>query len=51
MKPFVKKVSEKEQITCQFGKEDCWELATIYIEGGFYCKKHGDKVLEILKKL
>jgi hypothetical protein len=47
--PIIYQVDKDEFITCDY-KDECFEIATWYVEGGFYCEKHKEVVLNLLKK-
>lgn len=48
MKIIVKRQAQWYQ--CEWEKgEDCFKDAKWYVEGGSYCQKHAEKVLQILK--
>jgi hypothetical protein len=35
---YIDKVNKEEYIICDY-KDECFEIATWYIEGGFYCER------------
>jgi len=50
MFPYIEQLATKEYLTCDWEKdEQCFEWATHFVEGAFYCEKHMYAVIRILK--
>jgi len=48
--PYCERLGTPEYLTCDWEKDgQCFEWATHFIEGAFYCDEHTKSVLQILK--
>ena len=45
--PYIRKLDNSELFSCE--QTECFEWATIYVEGGFYCAEHGKVVIDMVK--
>jgi hypothetical protein len=49
--PYIERLGTPEYLTCDWKKDgQCFEWATHFVEGGFYCDEHKEAVLRILKE-
>lgn len=48
--PYIEKIATKDYLTCDWEKDgQCFEWATHFVEGAFYCDEHTKAVTDILK--